>query len=314
MTRMARALSLGPGPAVLAFDVGGTDIKSALVDSAGSFSQVRRTPTTRGVDAARAITASLAELASPLIAAAASPVAAAGVSVPGLVDEAAGVGVLSANLGWRDAPIRDLAAEALGLPVAFGHDVRAAGVAEQAFGAARDARSAVVVVIGTGIAGAIILDGRPYAGQGFAGEIGHSLAVPDGELCPCGARGCLETVASAHSIARRYTAETGEQVRGAREVLVAALGGDAAAARIWGSAVDALAQSLARLIALLAPEVIVIGGGLSGAGDALFRPLGTRLDELLSFHARPRLVRAELGDDAGLLGTAIAARRLAGAP
>ncbi|MGE3193095.1 MAG: ROK family protein [Microbacteriaceae bacterium] len=314
MTRMARALSLGPGPAVLAFDVGGTDIKSALVDSAGSFSQVRRTPTTRGVDAARAITASLAELASPLVAAAASPVAAAGVSVPGLVDEAAGIGVLSANLGWRDAPIRDLATRALGLPVAFGHDVRAAGVAEQAFGAARDARSAVVVVIGTGIAGAIILDGRPYAGQGFAGEIGHSLAVPDGELCPCGARGCLETVASAHSIARRYTAETGEQVRGAREVLVAALGGDAAAARIWDSAVDALAQSLARLVALLAPEVIVIGGGLSGAGDALFRPLGTRLDELLSFHARPRLVRAELGDDAGLLGTAIAARRLAGAP
>lgn len=314
MTRMARALSLGPGPAVLAFDVGGTDIKSALVDSAGSFSQVRRTPTTRGVDAARAITASLAELASPLVAAAASPVAAAGVSVPGLVDEAAGVGVLSANLGWRDAPIRDLATQALGLPVAFGHDVRAAGVAEQAFGAARDARSAVVVVIGTGIAGAIILDGRPYAGQGFAGEIGHSLAVPDGELCPCGARGCLETVASAHSIARRYTAETGEQVRGAREVLVAALGGDAAAARIWDSAVDALAQSLARLVALLAPEVIVIGGGLSGAGDALFRPLGARLDELLSFHTRPRLVRAELGDDAGLLGTAIAARRLAGAP
>lgn len=314
MTRIARALSLGPGPAVLAFDVGGTDIKSALVDSTGSFSQVRRTPTTRGVDAARAITASLAELASPLIAAAASPVAAAGVSVPGLVDEAAGVGVLSANLGWRDAPIRDLATQALGLPVAFGHDVRAAGVAEQAFGAARDARSAVVVVIGTGIAGAIILDGRPYAGQGFAGEIGHSLAVPYGELCPCGARGCLETVASAHSIARRYTAETGEQVRGAREVLVAALGGDAAAARIWDSAVDALAQSLARLIALLAPEVIVIGGGLSGAGDALFRPLGARLDELLSFHTRPRLVRAELGDDAGLLGTAIAARRLAEAP
>lgn len=311
MTRMSRALSLGPGPAVLAFDVGGTDIKSALVDSAGSFSQVRRTPTTRGVDAARAITASLAELASPLIAATASPVAAAGVSVPGLVDEAAGIGVLSANLGWRDAPIRDLATQALGLPVAFGHDVRAAGVAEQAFGAARDARSAVVVVIGTGIAGAIILDGRPYAGQGFAGEIGHSLAVPGGELCPCGARGCLETVASAHSIARRYTAETGEQVRGAREVLVAALGGDAAAARIWDSAVDALAQSLARLIALLAPEVIVIGGGLSGAGDALFRPLGSRLDELLSFHTRSRLVRAELGDDAGLLGTAIAARRLA---
>ena len=304
--------TLGPGEAVLAFDIGGTDTKSALIDRRGRVLGLRRTPTPRDDDPAGAIVASLATLARDHLADApgVQPVA-AGVSVPGLVDERTGVGIFASNLGWRDAPIRELAERALRLPVAFGHDVRAAGDAEHRLGAAQGYGDVVVLAIGTGIAGALVLDGRPYAGGGFAGELGHSLSDPDGEPCACGARGCLETIASAGAIARRYTAASGVDVPGAREVLAAAASGDPDAVRVWDDAVEALAEALARLVATVAPEAVVIGGGLAQAGPALFEPLARRLDALLSFHRRPALLQARLGDDAGLLGTALAARDLA---
>jgi glucokinase len=309
----AAVVSLGPGEAVLAFDVGGTDTKSALIDRHGRVLGLRRTPTPRGDgDPAGAIVASLAALAREHLADVPDvhPVT-AGVSVPGLVDERRGIGIFASNLGWRDAPIRALAERALGLPVAFGHDVRAAGDAEHRLGAAQGYGDVVVLAIGTGIAGSLVLGGHPYAGGGYAGELGHALSDPDGEPCACGAVGCLETIASAGAIARRYTAASGIEVSGAREVLAAAEAGDDEARRVWDDAIRALAEELARLVAIVAPEAVVIGGGLAQAGQALFEPLGERLDGILSFHRRPALVRARLGDDAGLLGTALAARDLA---
>ncbi len=306
---------LGSGTPVLAFDVGGTDTKSALIGADGRVLGLRRTPTPLDpADPAGAIVASIGALARvhlgevPGVA----PVA-VGVSVPGLVDEVSGVGIFASNLGWRDAPIRALAETATGLPVAFGHDVRAAGDAEHRLGAARGYGDVVVLAIGTGIASSLILDGRPYSGGGYAGEFGHSLADPLGEPCACGAIGCLETIASAGAIARRYRQASGNPATGAKDVLAAAGSGDPIARRVWNDAIEALAQALARVVANLAPEAIVIGGGLAQSGPALFDPLRDRLDALLSFHRRPALVRAELGDDAGLLGTALAARDLAAA-
>lgn len=306
---------LGSGVPVLAFDVGGTDTKSALIGADGTVLGLRRTPTRLDpADPAGGVVAAIGALARVHLdeAPGITPVA-AGVSVPGLVDEVSGVGIFASNLGWRDAPIRALAEAATGLPVAFGHDVRAAGDAEHRLGAARGYGDVVVLAIGTGIASSLILDGRPYAGGGYAGEFGHSLADPLGEPCACGAIGCLETIASAGAIARRYRQSSGRSVTGAKEVLAAAIAGDPIAKRVWNDAVEALAQALARLVANLAPEAIVIGGGLAQSGAALFEPLGERLDALLSFHRRPALVHAELGDDAGLLGTALAARDLAAA-
>ena len=306
---------LGPGEAVLAFDVGGTDTKSAVVDRRGRVLGLRRTPTPRDRDdPAGAVISSLAALARdhldqfPDV----RP-AAAGLSVPGLVDERAGLGIFASNLGWRDAPLREIAERELGLPVALGHDARAASDAEYRLGAARAYGDVVVITIGTGIAGGLMLGGRPYTGGGFAGEIGHALSDPEGERCACGSIGCLETISSAGAIARRYSAASGIAVPGALEVLDAAAAGDVDAVRIWDDALRALAEQLARLVAILAPEAVVIGGGLAQAGPALFEPLGERLDALLSFHRRPALVRARLGDDAGLLGTALAARDLADA-
>ena len=307
-----RSTPLGPGEAVLAFDVGGTDTKSAVVDRSGRVLGLRRTPTPRsGDDPAGAVVSSLAALAREQrdLVPDVRPVA-AGISVPGLVDESAGVGIFASNLGWQNAPLREIAERELGLPVAFGHDARAASDAEYRLGAATAYGDVVVLTIGTGIAGGLVLGGRPYTGGGYAGELGHALSDPQGEHCACGSIGCLETISSAGAIARRYTAASGIAVPGALEVLAAAAAGDVDAVRIWDDALRALAEQLARLVAILAPEAVVIGGGLAQAGPALFEPLGERLDALLSFHRRPALVRARLGDDAGLLGTALAARDL----
>ncbi|SFR72685.1 glucokinase [Agromyces sp. CF514] len=316
MTADPLPLALGTGPAVLAFDVGGTDTKSALIDRDGRVLGLRRTATPIDpADPAASVVGSLADLArAHLEEQPGVRPSTVGLSVPGIVDEVDGVGVFASNFGWRDAPIRDLAERVLGLPVAFGHDVRAAGDAEHRLGAARGYDDVIVLAIGTGIAGSIMLAGRPLVGGGFAGEIGHMLADPSGERCACGAIGCLETIASAGAIARRYAAASGTAVSGAREVLAAASAGDALAEAVWSDALDALADALARLTATIAPQAVVIGGGLSQAGDALFDPLRERLDARLSFHRRPTLVRARLGDDAGLLGTALAARDLVSGP
>jgi glucokinase len=309
--RTVEPTALGPGAAVLAFDVGGTDLKAMLVDSDGRRVDTVRVPTPR--DAARpgeAVLAEVARLTDRFSAASPTVVPlAAGLIVPGHVDDRAGIGVHSENLGWRDMPFRERATELLGLPVSFGHDARGAGDAEHRLGAASGFSDVLVLTVGTGIAAAVIIDGQVYRGDGRVGEIGHAK-VADGPRCACGARGCLEAVASAASIARRYNDLAGAQVHGSREVHDRMLDGDEKARHVWESAVDALALGLSQTVALLSPEAIVIGGGLSEAGDDLFVPLRSRLDARLTFHRRPALLRAAIGGDAGLLGAALGARDL----
>ena len=296
---------------MLAFDVGGTDIKAALVDTVGSVLEIVRVPTPRdGANTADAVVAQVSELrrlfrvSHPEV----HPEA-AGLLVPGHVDDESGVGIFSENLGWRNFPFRDRAESALGLPVAFSHDVRGAGEAEHRLGAAAPYRDVVFMAIGTGIAGAVYIRGNLYTGGGMAGEMGHSK-VADGPECVCGGRGCLEAIASTSAIARRYTQATGVAVDGARDVLDRAKFGDPRAREIWEGALDALALDLAHTTALLAPEAIVFGGGLSQAGADLLKPLERRLDALLTFQRRPMLLCASIGEDAGVIGAALQARDL----
>jgi glucokinase len=296
---------------VLGFDVGGTAMKAALVDRSGSIRELVRVPTPRdGKHTADAVVAQVGELgrrfreSHPEV----HPQA-AGLLVPGHVNDEAGVGVFSENLGWKGYPFRDRAQSALSLPVAFSHDVRGAGEAEHRLGAAAPFLDVLVMTIGTGIAGAIFLQGKLYTGGGMAGEMGHSK-VADGPDCACGGRGCLEAVASAGAIARRYTQASGRVVSGAKEVLDRAALGDTRATEIWESALDALALDLSHTVALLAPEAIVVGGGLSQAGAALLEPLERRLDAILTFHRRPALLRASIGENAGVIGAALRARDL----
>lgn len=308
---------LGDGAPVLAFDVGGTDIKAGLFDERGALLDVVRAPTPYSSDGSGdAVLAQLAALADGFAARhpAVAP-GAAGLIVPGLVDDESGVGVYAENLGWRDVPFRDAAAAVLGLPVAFTHDVRAAGAAEYRLGAAGNYRNVLVVVIGTGIASAIFLDGRPYSASGFAGEIGHSVVDVGGVPCACGGAGCLEAIASAGAITRLYNRGAPDPVAGARQVLDRARAGDAVAASVWDAATDALGLALSQAVALLAPEAIVLGGGLAQAGDALFAPVERRMTSFLTFHRRPVLLPATVGENAGLVGAALGARdRLAGRP
>lgn len=302
---------LGPGEPVLAVDVGGTDMKAALIDAEGRIVDIVRRPTPHdGNRTAEAIVAALVEVAGAFrVSHPGLEPAALGLLVPGHVDDERGVGVFAENLGWHDFPFRDRAEEALGIPVSFSHDVRGAGEAEKRLGAAAPYRDVVVMAVGTGIAGAIFLGGRLLVGGGLVGEMGHSR-VADGPVCACGGIGCLEAVASAASIARRYNAATGADVPGAREVLERAQAGDAEALAVWESALDALALDLSHTVALLSPEAIVIGGGLSQAGDALFVPLAERLDRILTFQRRPALLRASIGENAGVIGAALRARDL----
>lgn len=294
----------------IAVDVGGTEMKAALVavdrHRAEPLRWLRR-PTPRGADGAATaelVVGAVAELVAELRVDAS--VDAVGVVVPGAVDEERGIGVYSANLGWSDAPLRDLLAERIDLPVSLGHDVRAGGLAEARLGAARGMRDVVVLPIGTGIAAALLFDGKLYSGGGFAGEIGH-VDIGHGEPCGCGRTGCVEALASSAAVARRYQERTGVE-RSSAEVASAVRAGDPDAQAVWQEAVDALAKGLLVLVTIAAPECIVLGGGFAQAGDLLTEPLRDRLNGMLAaYHRRPHLELAELGDTAGCLGAALLA-------
>lgn len=303
------------GASVLTVDVGGTDLKSALSDAAGTLADVRRFGTPRSADhPGDAVVERTVELLNEYrLAWPDRPIGAIGMIAPGLVDEVRGVGVFSANLGWRDYPFAERVNAITGLPVTFGHDVGAAGEAEVRLGAAQGLSDVVVMIIGTGIAAAVFCGGQRVQGGGFAGEVGHAQ-VPGGERCACGAMGCLETVGSAGAIARRYSQRSGVAVDGAREVLKLAQSGDRHAADVVDDAVAALAFSVGQLAATLGTEAVVIGGGLAQAGEQLFDPLRRAVHNALSFHRRPRLLAARMGQDAGLIGAALRARGLLETP
>jgi glucokinase len=298
---------------VIALDIGGTRIKAGVVD-ADSRVRIGRTIDTGRADGPDAVAERLLDLMDELAAGARQggldPVA-AGIAMPGIIDEQAGRVVFSANVGWRDFPLGDHLAERTDLPAAIGHDVRAGGLAEAVLGAGRGESDQLFLPIGTGIAGAMIMDGRPYSGGGYAGEIGHMRIDPLGPACGCGARGCLETVAAASAIAARYAARQkrgdGDGVTSAETVAERAAAGEPLAMEIWREAVDGLATALLAYVSICAPRLIVIGGGLAECGEVLLAPLRAEVSARLTFQRPPRIVRAGLGDRAGLLGAGLLA-------
>ncbi|MFV2099588.1 ROK family protein [Micromonospora sp. LOL_024] len=310
----------------VALDVGGTGMKCALVGPDGAVRHSERHPTDAGRGPAAVVETILAVadgLAAKARADGLAPTA-LGIVVPGVVDEARGVALWSANVGFRDVPLRELASRRLGLPTALGHDVRAGGLAEARLGAGRNAGHVLFVAIGTGIAAAHVVTGSAVTGaHGAAGELGHILVRPGGPVCGCGRPGCLEAIASASAVAHRYTelAATGitsdpgsatapganRTMVGAAEVAARAAAGERLATQVWREAVEALADGLATGQALFDVETIVLGGGLAQAGAGLFDPLRAALRDRLTFHREPRLVPAALGDEAGCLGAALLA-------
>ena len=289
---------------VVAVDLGGTLTKIAYVTRDGEASDVRRVETK--IDDHGAVPPQwLARLITET-ALARDDVATVGYGfvAPGIIDVPAGIVRVAPNVGWRDVPIRHVLDTETGLPGTIGHDVRAGGLAEWRLGGRQDTDDLLFLPLGTGIAGAAIVDGRMLEAGGYAGEIGHLHVSVADQHCACGAYGCLETVASAAGVARSYLRIAGLR-RSAQEVADLARGGDQAALQAFAVAVAGLAEALAAYTALLAPEIVIIGGGLAGAADLIMDELGQALEDRLSFHRRPELVTAALGSDAGVRGAGL---------
>ncbi|HVK34310.1 MAG TPA: ROK family protein [Microlunatus sp.] len=289
---------------VVAVDLGGTLTKIAYVRRDGSATDVRRLDTVLDDHGAvppewLAGLVNEASTARPELS-----VVGYGLVAPGIIDEAAGVVRVAPNVGWRDVPIRRVLDSRTGLPGAVGHDVRGGGLAEWRLGRGVGHDDVLFLALGTGIAGASIVDGRMLEAGGYAGEIGHLHVSVADQHCACGAYGCLETIASAAGVARSYQRTAGLQ-RTASEVADLARRGDQAALQAFAVAVTGLSEALAAYAALLAPELVIIGGGLSGAADLIMDEVTQALDDRLSFHRRPRLVTATLGSDAGVRGAGL---------
>ena len=301
---------------VIALDVGGTEIKAGVVRGAEIiFSTRYATEREQGADhiVSRVLLAAK-ELHTQF-----PEAEAVGLAVPGEVDVVNGIGVNSENLFWSNVPFVKLIKEAAGLPVGFGHDVRAGGLAEVTYGAGIGHTNSLFIALGTGIAGAMFIDGKLFDHPN-GGEIGH-ISVGTPYTCACGGFGCLETVSTGPSIARIYNEKKSASLsspnasekldasvvlaQGALEVLTASQSGDAIAQEVWIEAANAIARALITYISLLAPETIIIGGGISRAGAALIDPIQKELEHIKSFQHLPLLLSPKLGDVAGMIGAGI---------
>jgi glucokinase len=296
---------------VIGVDVGGTTIKAALLDSEGlEYGRSERpTPRHLGPDAVVATTIDvIAELRARVPDA--GRVGAVGLVVPGVVDPQQGIAVYAANIGWRQLHLRQIVAEAVGLPVVLDHDVRAAGLAELESGAGRGLQDVLYVALGTGVAAAVITRGEVVAGAtDRAGELGHLPVFPDGEPCACGQRGCTETYASAAALSRRYTAASGISDVPAYDVVSRAAAGDALADAIFNDAITALGRALVHYVLLMDPELILIGGGMSASGAALLHSLTREVQAGLAWRPAPTILIGQFAGDAGRRGAALLAWR-----
>ena len=296
---------------VIGVDVGGTTVKAALIDSEGVEYGGGERPTLRhlGPDAVIAtIISAVVELRARVPEAA--RLRAVGLVVPGVVDAQRGMAVYAANIGWQEVPLRQIVAEAVGLPVVLDHDVRAAGLAELEWGAGRGLHEVLFVALGTGVAAAVITRGEAYAGAtGRAGELGHLPVFPEGELCACGQRGCTETYASGAALSRRFSAASGISNVPAKDVISRAAAGDPVAQGIFSDAVTALSRALVNYVLLMDPEVILIGGGMAASGAALLRPLSREVQAGLAWRPAPTITNGRFAGDAGRRGAGLLAWR-----
>jgi len=310
-----------PADCVIGVDLGGSKLAAGVVDAdlRVHHRAFRPAPTSGMIDALEAV-------ARELIAASEEPVAAVGMGIPSLIDRSAGVAVWTNHLDLAGVAVADLMSERLGLPVVVDNDGTAAMLAEHRAGAAAGAAHAVMLTLGTGIGSGLVVDGRLVRGsRGFAPEFGHIVVDLDGPPCPgsCPSRGCLEAVASGTALAVE-----GDQVA-ARDRDSALAAAEAAGRPITGALVTELAHDgdeaargavaavgrrlgvgLASIANALNPEVIVIGGGVIGAGELLLAPAR----EELAARALPpvadsvRVEAARFGAESGVLGAALLAR------
>jgi glucokinase len=303
---------------VLGLDFGGTKLAAGLVDLRHGATLSRRVLPTPVAGGATASLDAMLAMARALIDGAPAPVVGVGVSFGGPVAADGRTVRLSMHVaGWENLPLADRVEGALGLPAAVANDGDAAALAEFHFGAGRGVRHLLYLTVSTGIGGGIIIDGRLHRGErAWAGEAGHQTLKSDGPPCPCGRNGCLEALASGLSIAR----EARLRLRGpegatsilaalppdtltAQHVAEAAAAGDVLARAVWNEAMGWLGIGIASAANLLNPGRVVLGGGLTRAGDLLFEPV-RHVVARRAMDPELTVVPAELGDGVGILGGA----------
>ncbi|WP_131098102.1 ROK family glucokinase [Streptomonospora litoralis] len=309
-------------------DIGGTKVAAGIVDSDGRIGDVVKHPTPYGDGEALAdvVGRAVAELRERHTGA---PISAIGVGTAGFVDADRATIVLGANLGLAEEPFKERLRRRVDLPVVVENDANAAAWAEVRFGAGRGSEHVVCVTLGTGVGGAVVMNGELQRGRyGVAAEVGHYRVVPFGRRCGCGNHGCWEQYASgralvgeAHDLARaepkraeRMAELAGgdpEDIQG-REITRAAVEGDEGALACFRAVGEWVGLGLADLAAILDPELFLIGGGVSDAGDILLDPVRESFARHVTGRSTRRLADiriAELGSAAGIVGAADLALR-----
>ena len=304
-------------------DIGGTKIAGALVNEAGEILRDLKVPTPANDPAAlqAAVVKMVEELRSG------EQVSAVGVAAAGFIDANQSVVYYAPNLSWRNEPLKEKLEAELGLPVVIENDANAAGWAEYRFGAGAGYHHMMMLTIGTGVGGAIVANGELFRGGfGIGAELGHMNFVPKGKLCGCGQHGCLEQYGSGTALlnsAKELVASGSEEAKRLKElsdsvteltgneVYQAIQEGDPGALRLLTELGSNLGLAVASLVAVLDPEIVVIGGGVSAAGELLLEPIrAAYLEHLPARGFRPELkiVGAQLHNDAGVVGAADLAR------
>jgi glucokinase len=310
-------------PLTVGIDIGGTNIRASVVDSAGEVLDTVQAPTP---PSDRALEDGLDRAVRELCAR--HPIGAVGLAVAGFIDETRSSVRFAPHLPWADTPVARRLGERLGLPVVLEHDANAAMWAEYRFGAAAGARNGVLVAIGTGIGAALLVEGRLYRGSfGVAPELGHLQVVPNGRACPCGKRGCWERYCSgtalvdtaiemlatdpAHStiLAREAYPDPGSLT--GRKVAGAAQDGDPVALRVMADFARWLGLGLAFVSDIFDPDLIVIAGGVSSSAPLFLDDAREHYaDAITGAGHRPlaRIRTTQLGEAAGMIGAAELAR------
>jgi glucokinase len=291
-------------------DVGGTKVAAVLVDENGTIVRRARaeTESSEYPSMVAGIVAAVGEVGTG------EEIGAVGLAIAGNVAADGSSVLFSPHLPLAGEPLaRDLWAQ-LGVPVMLDNDANAAAWAEHETGAGRGASELLFVALGTGLGAGLVIRDELYRGaQGFAGEAGHITVVVGGRQCPCGARGCWERYASGTALVAEYLERGGDPEVGGPGITAAAKAGDPTATAALAEVGEWLGRGLASLVAVLDPERIVVGGGVSEAGDLLLEPARAALAASVTGGGRrplPAVVGAELGNEAGVVGAAMLARQL----
>ena len=307
----------------LGIDLGGTNVAAAVVDQDGTILGKVSLPTPRtGPEAVADQMAAAARAAAEQAGIGMEEIQSVGIGSPGTIEPQHGLIKFWSNLDFEDVPLAALMEERLNKPIYLENDANAAALGEFAAGAGKGSQSMVAITLGTGVGGGAILNGKLYTGFNYAGmEVGHFVIKHGGRLCTCGRKGCFEAYCSATALIKRtrevmeenpdsllwQLAGSLDKVNG-RTPFDAAAQGDAAAGKVIDEYVDYLGCGVASLVNIFQPEVFCIGGGPSAQGETLMAPVRyilNREDYARNSVHRTRLVRAALGNDAGIIGAAL---------